>query len=187
MYYEGKHILFEQFPPVPPIPAQHYPYVPGHNDSIRVKNMTENRGNIFISRCPWWFPKSLILIESEWEYEVWDGAQAMQSPTYRTTIIVITRCYTHAYWIIGPLIGWRVSPRASDWPVPGLTWSELESLGHRVSLLLSAQYFLTIITSSIETFLRAPGHVPLLPILSRVLCWLHHWVSPNRFTTRSNL
>ena len=162
-------------------------YVPGHNDSIRVKNMTENRGNIFISRCPWWFPKSLILIESEWEYEVWDGAQAMQSPTYRTTIIVITRCYTHAYWIIGPLIGWQVSPgplighRASHWP-PGLKWFALESLGHRVSL---AQYFLTIITSSIETFLRAPGHVPLNS--SSSLCWLHHWVSPNRFTTKSNV
>ena len=85
----------------------------------------------------------------------------------------------------GPLIGWWVSPRASDWPVPGLTWSELESLGHRVSLLLSAQYFLTIITSSIETFLRAPGHVPLNS--SSSLCWLHHWVSPNRFTTKSNV
>ena len=129
--------------------------------------MTENRGNVFISRCPWWFPKSLIPIETEcWGRGVrWGPGHAiphLQDHNHRHYEVLLSCLLVNrpSHWLLSVTQGlWLASTR-----------HQLESLGHRVSLLLSAQYFLTIITSSIETFLRAPGHVPLRSPSSPVFC-----------------
>ena len=39
-------------------------------------------------------------------------------PHLQAIIILIMRCYSHDYWVMGPLIGCLLSPGPADWPGP---------------------------------------------------------------------
>ena len=150
--------------------------------------MTENRGNIFISRCPWWFPKSLILIESEcWGRGVrWGPGHAiphLQDHNHRHYEVLLS-CL-----LVNRPPHWLTSVTQGLW----LARARPHMIRVRKSGSPSLSASLCSVFSHNNNFLNRnipprPGSCPSpLPILSRVLCWLHHWVSPNRFTTRSNL
>ena len=185
MYYEGKHILFEQFPPRPSHPRPTLPvmpsHVPRHNDSIRVNDMTET-GATYLSLIV------LHLLNPNWHWE-W-GLGVSVGPRPCNPPLTGPQSSSLRGVSLGP-IGWcalslaeQCHPEPLIGQCPGLTWSTLESLlGHRVPVFSHNNNFLNTQHSSAPRVVSLSAPHPLL-------CWLHHrrrWVSPNRFTTKSNL